>query len=142
MLQRFINGWLFAIFPGESCILLPDFEARVVEKLLQRIYISNDASEKDAKAKTSAVDKLASLLGINASVDIRDDTKCSVDFNFADIKGESLESRLEQLKMFNSGLRISRQQQVPNVKNYFSLRHWQSGQISLVFVIARLGSLI
>jgi hypothetical protein len=44
--------------------------------------------------------------------------------------------------MFNSGLRISRQQQVHNVKNYFSLRHWQSGQISLVFVIARLGSLI
>jgi hypothetical protein len=95
----------------------------VVEKLLQRIYISNDASEKDAKAKTSAVDKLAYLLGINASVDIRDDTKCSVDFNFADIKGESLESRLEQLKMFNAGLRISRQQQVPNVKNYFFLRH-------------------
>ena len=93
------------LFPGDSCLVLPDFTSEIVEKLLRLIYVVNvDLDD----SSTTDISLLASHLGIKKAVfnveDWNDVTELTVDINPLHIKAETLENRLEQLK--NIGLSI------------------------------------
>ena len=96
---------LLLISDEGSCLIIPDFEPEVAKRLLQRVYLTNDETEiDDDDTLSSKVDELATLLGIKSSVVV----DVTIGVHPADVKRESLESRLEQLKSYNSGLSITR----------------------------------
>ena len=105
-LSEFFKRVDLVFFSDECCcLIIPDFEPQVVEKLLERVYLSNDEADNDGDdIMSTKVDELATLLGIRSAVVV----DVTIDVNPADVKRETLESRLEQLKSFNSGLSVTR----------------------------------
>ena len=99
------------LFPAECSLILPDFSPAVVEKFLHKCYLSED-NDVDEVHFADFKD-LAFLLGIktlsgDSNVETSDVLELTISVNPGDIKGDTVESKLEHLKAINSGLTVSR----------------------------------
>ena len=104
--------WIFIFFSAECSIILPDFTPAIVEKFLHKCYLSDDDDHDEAHS--SDFNDLAFLLGIqtlNGDSNVKASSEVlelTISVNPVDIKGDTVESKLEHLKAINSGLTVTR----------------------------------